>query len=139
MNLSPVVDLASSGDQLMYSRSISDNVETVSDYAVYAAKFIQPKKISVTLSHFPGCGTIPDSAVTGSGAIEDDRSADTIRNTDYKPFKAGIDADMPPFAFPLTFGIPRALMVGAVGGETGLSVTDTEGIEGNLRISTAGD
>lgn len=92
MNLSPVVDLAASGDQLMYSRSISDNVETVSDYAVYAAKFIQPKKISVTLSHFPGCGTISDSAVTGSGAIEDDRSADTIRNTDYKPFKAGIDA-----------------------------------------------
>ena len=92
MNLAPVIDLASSSDQIMYSRSISDNVDTVSDYAEYAAKFIQPKKISVTLCHFPGYGTIPDSADNGEGAVVDDRAADSIRSTDYAPFKSGIAA-----------------------------------------------
>ena len=92
MNLAPVVDLASSGDQIMYSRSISDDVDTVSSYAEYAAKFDQAKGVSIALKHFPGYGTIPDSAVTGVGAVVDDRSAETIRSTDYTPFKKGAAA-----------------------------------------------
>lgn len=89
MNIAPVIDLASSGDQMMYSRSISDDVDTVSSYAEYAAKFDQAKGVSIVLSHFPGYGTIPDSAYTGVGAVEDDRPAETIRSTDYTPFKKG--------------------------------------------------
>ena len=92
MNLDPVVDLASSSDQMMYSRSISDDVEKVSAYAEYTAKFNQAKGISAVLSHFPGYGTIPDSAYTGAGAVEDDRAAETIRGTDYTPFKKGAAA-----------------------------------------------
>ncbi len=92
MNIAPVIDLASSGDQIMYSRSISDDVDTVSSYAEYAAKFDQAKGVSIVLSHFPGYGTIPDSAVTGVGAVEDDRPAETIRGTDYAPFKKGVAA-----------------------------------------------
>lgn len=90
MNLAPVIDLASSSDQIMYSRSISDDAETVSSYAEYAAKFDQPRGVSIVLRHFPGYGTIPDSADTGMGAVVDDRAADTIRNTDYTPFKRGV-------------------------------------------------
>ena len=89
MNIAPVIDLASSGDQMMYSRSISDDVETVSSFAEYAAKFDQAKGVSIVLSHFPGYGTIPDSAYTGVGAVEDDRPAEMIRSTDYTPFKKG--------------------------------------------------
>ncbi|MBR1533962.1 MAG: hypothetical protein IJ639_06335, partial [Ruminococcus sp.] len=41
MNLAPAIDLAANGDEIMYSRTISDNVDTVSTYAEYAAKFTQ--------------------------------------------------------------------------------------------------
>ena len=92
MNLAPAIDLAANGDEIMYSRTISDNVDTVSTYAEYAAKFTQAKGISVALKHFPGYGTVPDSAYTGIGAVVDDRPADTVRNTDYAPFKKGVDA-----------------------------------------------
>ena len=92
MNLTPVIDLATSSDQIMYSRSISGDVDTVSSFAEYAAKYDQPRGVSIVLQHFPGYGTIPDSANTGVGAVMDDREADTIRNTDYTPFKKGVNA-----------------------------------------------
>lgn len=92
MNLAPVIDLASSSDQIMYSRSISDDVDVVSSYAEYCAKFDQPKGVSVVLEHFPGYGTIPDSADTGEGAVVDERAADEIRSKDYEPFKKGVAA-----------------------------------------------
>ncbi len=92
MNLAPVIDLATSSDQIMYSRSISGEVETASSYAEYAAKFDQPRGVSIVLQHFPGYGTIPDSANTGAGAVVDDREADAIRKTDYAPFKSGVTA-----------------------------------------------
>lgn len=92
LNLAPAIDLASSGDEMMYSRTISDDVDTVSTYAEYAAKFSQAKGVSIALKHFPGYGTIPDSAYTGEGAVVDDRAAETIRGNDYTPFKKGAEA-----------------------------------------------
>ena len=93
LNLAPVIDLASSSDQMMYSRSISDDVDTVSSYAEYTAKFDQAKGVSIALKHFPGYGTIPDSAYTGGvGAVTDERDAETIRSKDYTPFKKGVAA-----------------------------------------------
>ena len=92
LNLAPVVDLAQQGDQIMYSRSISSDAATVSAFAEYAAKFTQAKGVSVALKHFPGYGTLPDSAVSNSEPVVDERAADTIRATDYAPFKAGAEA-----------------------------------------------
>ena len=92
LNLAPVVDMPDSGDQIMYSRAIGSEVDTVNAYAEYCAKFDQAKGVSIALKHFPGYGTVPDSAVTGTGAIVDDRPADTLRNTDYQPFKKGAQA-----------------------------------------------
>ena len=92
LNLAPVVDLAAQSDQIMYSRSISEDAETASAYAEYAAKFTQAKGVSVALRHFPGYGTLPDSAVSYDEPVKDDRSAETIRSTDYTPFKRGAQA-----------------------------------------------
>ena len=92
LNLAPVVDLADSPDQIMYSRSISGKAEDASSLAEYAAKFDQAKGVSACLKHFPGYGTIPDSAVTGAGAVVDERDAETIRQNDYTPFKKGAAA-----------------------------------------------
>ena len=92
LNLAPVVDVCEDGSQIMYSRSLSEDVEKVSAFAEYAAKFDQAKGVSIALKHFPGYGTIPDSANTGVGAIEDDRTAESIRSKDYIPFKKGAEA-----------------------------------------------
>ncbi len=94
VNLAPVVDMPDSYDQIMYSRSLSDDVKTVSDFAKYCAKHVQAKGISVALKHFPGYGTITDAAAyeasAAGAAVTDDRPADTIRSKDYEPFKAGV-------------------------------------------------
>ena len=92
LNLAPVVDICDSGDQIMYSRSMDGDAEKVSAYAEYCAKFDQAKGVSVALKHFPGYGTIPDSANTGIGAVVDERTADSIRSKDYVPFKKGVEA-----------------------------------------------
>lgn len=89
LNLAPVVDLPDMYDQIMYSRSLSSEVQVVSTYAEYCAKFNQAKGVSVALKHFPGYGTIPDSY---DAVITDTRDASVIRNTDYAPFKAGAAA-----------------------------------------------
>ncbi len=92
LNLAPSVDLAAESDQIMYSRSVSENVETVSAYAEYVSKFTQARGVSVALKHFPGYGTLPDSAMTYTGAVTDERSAESIRAADYEPFKKGAES-----------------------------------------------
>lgn len=95
LNLAPVVDMPDSYDQIMYTRSLSDDVKTVSDFAKYCAKQVQAKGVSVALKHFPGYGTIPDSAAAeaqaAGTAVVDDRKAADIRAKDYQPFKEGAE------------------------------------------------
>lgn len=89
LNLAPVLDMPDNYDQIMNSRSLSSDPDTVSSYAEYVTKTSQNKGVSVALKHFPGYGTIPD---TTDSVVVDTRDARTIMNTDTKPFKAGIDA-----------------------------------------------
>ena len=90
LNLAPVADFCTDSAQLMYSRSIGDDIDTVAALADYAGKSVQAKGISVALKHFPGSGSVQVNY--GFEANEDDRPADTIRNTDYTPFKKGAAA-----------------------------------------------
>ena len=89
VNLAPSVDLAAEFNHIMYSRSLSADVQTTSTYAEYVAKHNQAKGMSVTLKHFPGYGTLPDTYDT---IVTDTRDAATIRSTDYAPFKKGAEA-----------------------------------------------
>ena len=93
LNFAPVVDMPDSSDQIMYSRSLSDDQKVVGDFAKYCAKQVQAKGVSVALKHFPGYGAIPDTAneeaQANGTAVVDDRKADDIRNKDYEPFKQG--------------------------------------------------
>ena len=89
LNLAPVVDLAAEFNHIMYSRSLSEDVQTTSAYAEYVSRFNQAKGVSVTLKHFPGYGTLPD---TVDSIVTDTRDASAIRSTDYAPFKAGANA-----------------------------------------------
>ncbi len=90
LNLAPVVDFCTDASQMMYSRSVGDDIDTVAAFAEYAGKFVQAKGVSVALKHFPGYGSIPTTY--GYEAVEDDREAESIRNTDYIPFKKGAAA-----------------------------------------------
>ena len=89
LNLAPVLDLAKEYDQIMYSRSLCGDAQITSTYAEYVAKFNQAKGVSVALKHFPGYGTINDTADL---VVVDHRDAATIRSEDYLPFKAGAAA-----------------------------------------------
>ena len=89
LNLAPVADLAQEFNHIMYSRSLSGEAKSTGDYAAYCAKFNQAKGVSVTLKHFPGYGTLPD---TVESVVIDERDAASIRSTDYAPFKAGAEA-----------------------------------------------
>lgn len=89
VNLAPVLDLAKEYNQIMYSRSLCGDAQITSQYAEYVSKFNQAKGVSVVLKHFPGYGTIND---TYDVPVVDTRAADTLRNEDYLPFKAGAAA-----------------------------------------------
>lgn len=89
LNLAPVLDLAQEFDQIMYSRSLCGEVQATSTYAEYVSKFNQAKGVSAALKHFPGYGTINDTA---EPIVVDTRDASTIRSVDYQPFKAGAEA-----------------------------------------------
>ena len=93
LNLAPVVDLPDASDQMLYSRSLSDDVSVVSDYAKYCAKHVQAKGVSIALKHFPGYGTVSDeanyAAQEAGTPVIDERKAEDIRKKDYTPFKEG--------------------------------------------------
>ncbi len=95
LNLAPVVDIPDSSDQMMYSRSLTDDEKVVSDFAKYCSKQVQAKGVSIALKHFPGYGTISDEAnyeaQSNGTPVVDDRMADDIRNKDYAPFKSGAE------------------------------------------------
>lgn len=90
LNLAPCVDFCADSTQMMYSRTVGDDIDTVAAFAEYAAQNVQQKGVSVALKHFPGSGSLVDSY--GYTALEDDRPAETIRSTDYTPFKKGAAA-----------------------------------------------
>lgn len=89
LNLAPVIDMPEDYNQIMYSRSLSSDPNTVCAYADYVTKTSQGKGVSVALKHFPGYGTIPD---TTDSIVTDARDAKTIMENDFKPFKTGIAA-----------------------------------------------
>ena len=51
---------------------------------------MQKQQISATLKHFPGSGQTGGD--THRGSTETDQTINTLRDTDFKPFKAGIKA-----------------------------------------------
>ena len=85
MNLAPDIDLANEYNQIMFSRSLCGDANITAKYAEFVTKKSQAKGVSVTLKHFPGYGTIPDSY---EPIVTDTRDAETIRTVDWIPFKS---------------------------------------------------
>ena len=87
-NLAPVCDMSKSGD-FMYARSMGDDTDLVSLYAVTVTRAMQESGILSALKHFPGYGGNSDTHV---GFAVDKRDYETFLARDMQPFKAAIDA-----------------------------------------------
>ena len=87
LNLAPVIDIADE-DSFIFDRTISSDVNIVSDYTKRVINTSKLSKVSYVLKHFPGYGNNLD---THKGLSIDERTIDEFRNKDFIPFKRGIE------------------------------------------------
>lgn len=87
VNLAPVCDVTSDSTAFMYDRSFSGNVDEVNEFVKKVVEISRNKKLGTVLKHFPGYGNNED---THTGIAYDNRDISDFRETDFKPFKAGI-------------------------------------------------
>ena len=89
LNLAPVVDVSTNGNDYMYERSLGEDTATTSLYARTVVESSKGLGVSYTLKHFPGYGNNLD---THEGSSIDNRGYEEILENDIPPFEAGIQA-----------------------------------------------
>ena len=87
--LFPVADLARNQSAFIYDRTIGQDVQTTASYVQQVVEELKKSKVGSTLKHFPGYG---DNGDSHTAIIQDNRSLDGLRQADFLPFQAGIDA-----------------------------------------------
>ena len=87
--LFPVADLTSNPSAFIYNRTIGQDAQTTANYVEQVVGELQKSKVGSTLKHFPGYG---DNGDSHTDIIQDNRSLDELRQADFLPFQAGIDA-----------------------------------------------
>lgn len=90
MNLAPVADVSTNPDTYIYKRSFGQDYEKTAEFISKTVTAMRETGISSVLKHFPGYGEVTGDSHKGS--VYNEKSADEIRETDFIPFKAGIDA-----------------------------------------------
>lgn len=89
MNLAPVVDVSTDPQDFIYDRSLGCDAMITSQYASEVVAVMKEHGMTSCLKHFPGYGNNID---THTGIAIDERPIDSLRENDFLPFKAGIDA-----------------------------------------------
>lgn len=89
VNLAPICDVTSDSTAFMYDRSFSGNVDEVNEFVKKVVEISRNKKLGTVLKHFPGYGNNED---THTGIAYDNRDISDFRETDFKPFMAGIES-----------------------------------------------
>ncbi len=87
--LFPVADLARDQSAFIYDRTIGQDAQTTASYVQRVVEELKKSKVGSTLKHFPGYG---DNGDSHTAIIQDNRSLDELRQADFLPFQAGIDA-----------------------------------------------
>ena len=87
--LFPVADLAREQSAFIYDRTIGQDAQTTASYVQQVVEELKKSKVGSTLKHFPGYG---DNGDSHTAIIQDNRSLDELRQADFLPFQAGIDA-----------------------------------------------
>ena len=92
LNLAPVVDISTDEEDFINNRAFGYGMKETSEFAKKMVEYSNKNKINSTLKHFPGYGNNKD---THTGIAIDERSYETFLESDYKPFEAGIKANVP--------------------------------------------
>ena len=87
--LFPVADLAKNQSAFIYDRTIGQDAQTTASYVQQVVEELKKSKVGSSLKHFPGYG---DNGDSHTAIIQDNRSLDELRQADFLPFQAGIDA-----------------------------------------------
>lgn len=87
--LFPVADLARNQSAFIYDRTIGQDAQTTASYVQKVVEELKKSKVGSTLKHFPGYG---DNGDSHTAIIQDNRTLDELRQADFLPFQAGIDA-----------------------------------------------
>lgn len=87
--LFPVAVLARDQSAFIYDRTIGQDAQTTASYVQQVVEELKKSKVGSTLKHFPGYG---DNGDSHTAIIQDNRSLDELRQADFLPFQAGIDA-----------------------------------------------
>ena len=87
--LFPVADLARDHSAFIYDRTIGQDAQTTASYVQQVVEELKKSKVGSTLKHFPGYG---DNGDSHTAIIQDNRFLDELRQADFLPFQAGIDA-----------------------------------------------
>ena len=92
LNLAPVADVSTNEEDFMNIRTFGRNAEETATFISNIVSYNVSSNISSCLKHFPGYGNNSD---THNGTAIDNRSYETFVNSDYLPFKSGIEAKVP--------------------------------------------
>lgn len=87
--LFPVADVATDPQAFIYDRTLGMDAQTTSEYVKTVVQTLKEEHVGSTLKHFPGYGNNRDSHVE---IVTDTRSLEELRQSDFLPFKAGIEA-----------------------------------------------
>lgn len=90
LDFAPVADLADSGSEVLGSRSFGSDAEVTAEMVSNAVQGLEGSGVSACLKHFPGLGSTRED--THEGRVETTKSLEDMRNSDFIPFQAGIDA-----------------------------------------------
>lgn len=89
LNIAPVCDVSTDSSDYIFKRTFGKNAHETAKYVEKVVSTMVKVKMASVLKHFPGYGSNED---THSGIAYDNRSYDTFINSDFLPFKAGIEA-----------------------------------------------
>lgn len=89
VNLAPVCDVSTNPKDFIYARSFGQNAQQTSKFVTASVLAYSEGGIGCVLKHFPGYA---DNTDTHTGVSKDSRSFQTFQNSDFLPFKAGINA-----------------------------------------------
>lgn len=89
VNFAPVCDVSIDPNDFIYARSFGREAEQTSEYVRTVVDRMLTDRTGMVLKHFPGYG---NNADTHTGIAIDERSMDSFRQSDFLPFKAGIEA-----------------------------------------------
>ena len=89
LNFAPVADVSTDPNDFIYARSFGQDAARTAEFVKTVVTVMKEQKMGSVLKHFPGYGNNVD---THTGVAYDRRPYESFVNSDFVPFRAGIEA-----------------------------------------------